>query len=128
MGVCPYQMNDPQKFLMRSGLGYCLSIWSLCNSRVHGGEIRTQENIAKSVRKDAYFRMMFKWSGCNSILNKFSILTVVYLISSFHDFCLKVLLVSRFVIGLFAKTRYWVWLAANSVWCCNSVWRLVSLC
>ena len=45
---------------MQSGLGYCLSIWSVCNSRVRGGEIKTEESIAKSVRKDVKFRMMFK--------------------------------------------------------------------
>ena len=46
-----YQMNEPQKFLMQSGLGHCLSIWSLCNSRVHGGEIKTKENMAKSEKR-----------------------------------------------------------------------------
>ena len=54
------QMNEPQNCLMQSGLGYCLSIWSLCNSRVLEGEIKTEESIAKSVRKDVKFRMMFK--------------------------------------------------------------------
>ena len=82
-GFAHIKWTSLRSSLCRSGLGYCLSIWSLCNSRVHEGEIKTEESIAKSVRKDVKFRMMFKWSGCNSILNKFSILTGVYFIPSF---------------------------------------------
>ena len=48
------------------GSSLCRVVWAtiyqygLCVTRVHGGEIKTEESTAKSVRKDVKFRMMFK--------------------------------------------------------------------
>ena len=45
-------------------------IWSQKNTRSHGGEIKIEKSIVKSVRKDVKLWMMFKGSGCNTILNR----------------------------------------------------------
>ena len=45
-------------------------IWSKRNSRIHGEEIKTEESVVKSVRKDVKFRMMFKGSASNFILSR----------------------------------------------------------
>ena len=85
MWVADYQRKEPQNFLVQSGLvGYCLSHMSQRNLRIHG-EVKTEEIKVKRMRKDVKFRMMFKGSNCDSII---------------HGFCLKVLLVAGFVIGL----------------------------
>ena len=72
MRLAQYQRKEPYKFLVQSGLEayYIYHIWSQRNSRIHGGEVKTEEIIVKRVKKDAKFRVMFKKGGWNSILNR----------------------------------------------------------
>jgi hypothetical protein len=45
-------------------------IWVQRNAIVHLGQVKTEEQIIKSIRKDVKARIENKNSNCNSILNR----------------------------------------------------------
>nr|XP_023881046.1 uncharacterized protein LOC111993444 [Quercus suber] len=102
--VCPRCHHD----MPLVGFGMCLGLigthvgsWSIKgkslrnsllsqrNSRILG-EVKAEEKHMKSLRKDIKFRLMFKGSGCNFILNR--VLRCNWFVPCFilHDLWLKV--------------------------------------
>ena len=88
MRLAQYQRKEPYKFLVQSGLEayYVYHIWSQRNSRIRRGEVKTEEIIAKCVKKDAKFRVMSKKKWPQLYPKQSSVITGLYLIPSFMTF------------------------------------------